>query len=165
MTLFSDIGRLMLALILTLGFLVLGGLTHPASAEEEEGLETELAEPEPDWDNPRKVLLQVTTKDPAHVNNVYYNAINIKKFYGDDFVQVAIVFYGPGIRTILKESAIAPERVSSLQTYGVEFIACGNTLETIEKGQEDLLDGVIRVQAGIPEIIERKMKGWHYVVP
>lgn len=40
--------------------------------------DTEIADPAPDWDNPRKIVLQVTSKDEFHVNNVYYNAINLQ---------------------------------------------------------------------------------------
>lgn len=127
--------------------------------------DTKIAEPAPDWDNPRKIVLQVTSKDEAHINNVYYNAINLQKFYGTDNVKIAIVFYGPGIRPILKESAVAPERVKSLQDYDIEFIACNNTMTTIGKKPADLLPGVRVVTAGIAEIIEKKVEGWHYIIP
>jgi len=148
--------------------IALGLNLSPANAQERaEGLseDTKVVEPEPDWDNPRKIVLQVTSKDEFHVNNVYYNAINMQKFYGTDNVKIAIVFYGPGIRPLLKESAIAPSRVKSLQDYEVEFIACNNTLTTIGKKTEDLLDGVRVVTSGIAEIVEKKIDGWHYIIP
>ncbi len=127
--------------------------------------DTKLAEPAPDWDNPRKIVFQVTSKDEFHVNNVYYNAINLQKYYGTDNVKVSIVFYGPGIRAILKESAIAPQRVKSLQDYDIEFIACNNTMTTIGKKRDDLLSGIRVVTSGIAEIIEKKINGWHYIIP
>ncbi|WP_135079927.1 DsrE family protein [Terasakiella sp. SH-1] len=138
-----------------------------AEAQERHDLphDTKVMEPEPDWDNPRKIVLQVTTKDEFHINNVYYNAINMQKFYGTDNVKIAIVFYGPGIRPILKESAIAAARVKSLQDYEVEFIACNNTMTTIGKKADDLLPGVRLVTSGIAEIIEKKIEGWHYIIP
>jgi uncharacterized protein len=127
--------------------------------------DTELADPAPDWDNPRKIVFQVTTKDEFHVNNVYYNAINLQKFYGTDNVKIAIVFYGPGIRAILNESAISPDRVKSLQDYEIEFIACNNTMTTIGKKPTDLLAGIRVVTSGIAEIVEKQEKGWHYIIP
>lgn len=158
---------------LSLRLLVLalvGMMLFPVSLSAQErgaGLknDTVVVDPQPDWDNPRKIVLQVTSKDEFHVNNVYYNAINLQKFYGADNVKVAIVFFGPGIRPILKESAIAAERVKSLQDYEVEFIACNNTLTTIGKMPEDLLPGIRVVTSGIAEIVEKKMDGWHYIVP
>lgn len=127
--------------------------------------DTEISEPEPDWDQPRRVVLQLTTKDANRVNSIYYNAINLKKYYGQDNVEVAIIFYGAGIRSILQESAVAPERVKSLQNYDIQFIACNNTMTTIGKKPEDLLPGIRVVTSGIAEIVEKKIDGWHYIVP
>ncbi|NVK19287.1 MAG: DsrE family protein [Methylocystaceae bacterium] len=151
---------------LLIAFLLMGpsmGLAQERST----GLpnDTEMADPAPDWDNPRKIVLQVTSKDEFHVNNVYYNAINLQKFYGTDNVKIAIVFFGPGIRSILTESAISPERVKSLQDYEIEFIACNNTMTTIGKKPKDLLADIRVVTSGIAEIIEKKEKGWHYIIP
>lgn len=143
-------------------------MSYPAFAQERaEGLadDTKIIGPEPDWDNPRKIVLQVTTKDEFHVNNVYYNAINLQKFYGADNVKIEIVFYGPGIRSILKETAISSQRVQSLQDYEIDFVACNNTLTTIGKRTEDLLPGIRVVTSGIAEIVERKIDGWHYIIP
>lgn len=124
-----------------------------------------LAEPRPSWEAPRKILLQLTTDDPRHVNSVLSNAVNLQKFYGQDNVKVAILAYGAGVRAMLREGAPAAERVASLRDYEVEFLACGNTLDAIGKTPADLLPGVAVVTAGIAEIVERTLKGWHYVVP
>lgn len=126
---------------------------------------TEMADPKPDMDNPRKIMLQLTSNDDTTVNGILYNAINIQKFYGMDNVMVAVVAYGKGVRAFLKESSTVAERIESLQQYDVEFVACGNTLDTMGKKTEDLLPGIERVQAGIPEIVERKLNGWIYVRP
>lgn len=127
--------------------------------------DTVIAEPAPDWDNPRKVIIQVTSKDPLAVNNAYYNAINIKKFYGQDNVMVEVLFFGPGVRAVLKDSAVAPERVSSLRAYEIDFVVCNNTLITMERSKDDLLPGIRVVTSGLAEIIERRMAGWHYIAP
>ncbi|MBF0246536.1 MAG: DsrE family protein [Alphaproteobacteria bacterium] len=116
-----------------------------------------LAEPAPSIDNPRMVVLTLNEKDDKRVNAVLSNAINIQKFYGADNVMIAIVAYGPGIWSVLADSPVKA-RVESLMMYDVEFIACGNTLESIHR--DDLLEGVERVQAGLPEIIERRLSGW-----
>lgn len=127
--------------------------------------ETVLAEPKPGWDNPRKIVLQLTEDDPKRVNTILHNAVNLQKFYGQDMVKVAIVAYGPGIRALLAESSPVADRISSLRQYEVEFLACGNTLETMGKGQKDLLPGVAIVTTGIAEIVERQLQGWHYIAP
>lgn len=142
---------------LVIAMLAVGMPTHAA--------ETELADPKPSWDAPRKILLQLTSNDPRHVNNVLHNAVNLQKFYGQDNVKVAIVAYAGGVRALLKGESGVAERVASLTDYDVEFLACGNTMDTIGKTPKDLLPGVEMVTAGIAEIVERKMKGWHYIAP
>lgn len=127
--------------------------------------DTPLADPKPSWDNPRKVVLQLNVDDPRHVNNVLYNAINIQKFYGQDNVKVAVIAFGPGVRALLKGESTVAERISSLKDYEVEFVACGNTLDTMGKSVADLLPGIGVAPYGIPEIMERQLKGWQVIAP
>jgi intracellular sulfur oxidation DsrE/DsrF family protein len=154
---------LMIAVMLT----VLAGSSGYAigQATSEVRREVELTDPAPDWDNPRRIVLQVTDPSPEKLGGVMSNAINLQKFYGPDRVEISIITYAAGIRQLLKENAAEPERVSSLQQYGIEFIACGNTLDTIGKSEADLLPGVTVVGTGIAEIVERERKGWHIIVP
>ncbi|MCW8835598.1 MAG: DsrE family protein [Rhodospirillales bacterium] len=127
--------------------------------------DTVLSDPKPDMDNPRKIMLTLTTNDPAEVNSILYNVINIQKFYGMDNVQLAVIAYGKGVRALMKESSPVPDRISSLRQYDVEFIACENTLTAIDKTAKHLLEGVSVVTAGIPEIVERRLRGWNYIHP
>lgn len=143
-----------------LAFLLSLMLTIPAGAAD-----TILAEPKPSWDSPRKVVLQLTNDDVRHVNNVLYNAINIQKFYGQDNVKVAVIAFGPGVRALLKTDSPVGERIASLRAYDVEFVACGNTLETLGKTAGDLLPGVEVAPFGIPEIMERQLTGWQVIAP
>lgn len=132
----------------------------PATAR----METELAEPSP-LDEPRRILLALNTEQAGEVNNLLYNVVNIQKFYGMDNVEIVVVAYGAGVQALLKESSPVAARISSLQQYGIEFIACGNTLDAIKKTDMDLLDDVEVVQAGIPEIVERRLRGWVDITP
>ena len=146
-------------------FIILAFAALTAFSIANQSFAIDLADPEPDMDNPRKIILQLTSSDDAEVNSILYNAINVQKFYGMDNVKVAVIAYGQGVRALLKESSTVSSRIESLQQYDVEFVACGNTLDTFGKRTEDLLPGVARVQAGIPEIVERKLQGWIYVRP
>ena len=127
--------------------------------------ETVMADPEPSLDNPRQIVLSLTEKDPARMNAVLSNAINIQKYYEIDNVELAIVAYGPGIWSVLKGDSPVADRVQSLIEYGIEFVACGNTLDSIKRPAGDLIDGVEHVKAGIPEIVERQLRGWIYIRP
>lgn len=127
--------------------------------------ETKLAEPQPTPDTPRKVMLQLTTEDARAINDLLYNVVNVQKFYGQDNVKVAVVAFGPGNRALYRDTSPVRERVSSLLQYDVEFLACGNTMETTGRKKEDLIEGVEVVTAGVAEIVERQLQGWVYVRP
>jgi len=148
------------------GCLTLAGLlclAIPAPAQER--VETELADPVPGFDTPRRILLQLTSDTPEDINNILYNAVNLQKFYGQDNVQVAIVAFGAGMKALYKDTSPVRERVESLQQYGVEFVGCGNTMETTGQPLEAVIPGVRVVTAGIAEIVERQLRGWVYVRP
>jgi len=49
--------------------------------------------------------------------------------------------------------------------YGVEFIACGNTLAATHRKKEDLLPEAGYATAGLAEIAERQLEGWIYLKP
>jgi intracellular sulfur oxidation DsrE/DsrF family protein len=57
------------------------------------------------------------------------------------------------------------KRVEALMTYEVEFIACGNTMETLKIDKSELIDDVEIVTAGIVELIERQLRGYIYIRP
>ncbi|MCW8915379.1 MAG: DsrE family protein [Magnetovibrio sp.] len=120
---------------------------------------TTMAEPEPDFDNPRLVVLSLNEKDEKRVNTVLNNVMNIQKAYGTDYVKLAVVAYGPGIWAVLKDSPVR-KRIESMLIYEVEFIACGNTLDAINKTDEALIDGVGWTRAGLVELVERRLSGW-----
>ena len=119
----------------------------------------------PDFDAPRRILLQISTDDDRKINDTLYNAVNMQKFYGMDNVQVAIVVFGPGMKALYKDISPVRGRVESLIKYNVQFIGCGNTLEATKRSPDDLIDGVDYVQAGVAEIVERQLSGWTYVHP
>ena len=84
---------------------------------------------------------------------------SIQKAYGADNVKLAVVAYGPGIWSILKDSPVRA-RVESMLMYEIEFVACGNTLDAIHKTEADMIKGVTWTRAGLVEIVERRLSGW-----
>lgn len=126
---------------------------------------TELAEPKPSFDDPRKIVIGISEDDPARLNAVLSNIGNIQKFYGIDNVRLVVVGYGPGVRALFKTGNPVRARVESFQAIEVEFIACGATLEALNRTEADLIEKVETVPNGLPEIVERQLKGWVYLHP
>jgi uncharacterized protein len=127
--------------------------------------DTELSEPKPGMDNPRQIVLALNTSDETAVNNLLFNVVNIQKFYGQENVELAVVAYGAGVRNFLKPDSKVADRIQSLILYDVQFVACGNTLDAIGRKRDELIEGVDWVQAGLPEIVERQLRGWIYLKP
>jgi intracellular sulfur oxidation DsrE/DsrF family protein len=127
--------------------------------------ETELAEPKPSIEAPRRIVVSISEREPERANAILSNIVNIQAFYGQDLVEIVVVAYGPGMRHLLREDSQVAERVASLQAYGIEFLGCGATLDTLGLGQEAVLPGIAVVQNGLPEIVERQLRGWVQLRP
>jgi len=127
------------------------------------GMADTIAKPPPSFENPRKLVIQLNSPDENHQQTVLNNISNLLKFYENN-VTIAVVVYGPAIGMLMKGSPFA-ERIESLTMYGVEFVACGNTLIATHRKRENLLPNVGYATAGLAEIAERQLEGWIYLKP
>lgn len=147
--------------------LLLAGLALlPVAAAAQAWAQTQkFADPQPSIDNPRKIVISLAEDDPKRINAVISNIVNIQKYYDATQVKLAVVAYGPGLVAVLKgQSPVAP-RIAALQDLEVEFLACGATLDTMKKTEADLLPDVTVVPNGLPEIVERSLRGWIHLRP
>lgn len=123
-------------------------------------------DPQPTFENPRKLVINLHVDDVDTVNHTIGSIYNILKEYPSDTLKVAVVLYGKGMRAIKKDyDKNTLTRIKSLMEYDVEFVGCRNTMETMKWKDDDFIDGVEFVQAGIVEVIERQMIGYVGVTP
>ena len=128
--------------------------------------ETEFAEPKPSIDNPRKFVFPITSGKLDDINHVLSSANNVMKFYRPENTEIVIVAYSQGVKSLLRKGRPkVRKRVEALMTYDVEFIACGNTMNTLKIKESDLLEDVEVATAGIVELIERQLRGYTYIRP
>ena len=126
----------------------------------------EFADPQPTFDNPRKWVIKLRTANIEEVNHMLSSVYNVLKVYPDSAIQIAVVTYAQGVRVLKKDyDPHTLSRISSLMEYDVEFISCRNTMETMKWVDEDFIEGISFVQAGIAEIIEKQAGGWIGVTP
>ncbi|MEW5831432.1 MAG: DsrE family protein [Campylobacterota bacterium] len=123
------------------------------------------AQPEPSIDKPREVVMGISHGDDESIHHALSTANNVLKFYGPEKIHLRVVAYYHGIRTLLKSEKEIAVRVRALQQYGVEFVACGNTMETKKIRASALIEDVEIVSAGIAEVIERATEGAFYIQP
>jgi len=128
------------------------------------GQAQKFADPQPTIDNPRRIVVSLAEDDPGRINAVLSNIVNIQKYYDAEQVRISVIAYGPGVSALLKTSPVKG-RVAGLQSLEVEFIACGATLETLKKDSADLLPEIGIVPNGLPEIVERSLRGWIHLRP
>jgi len=114
------------------------------------------------------ILLQLSDREPEVQSRVLNVASNLLKHYGGpDLVDLEIVAFGPGISLLFADNS-QRERISSLAANGVRFVACMNTVETIERttGQRPQLNSAaLPVQAGVAHIVDRSKQGFVVVRP
>ncbi len=123
--------------------------------------QSKFSEPQPSFDNPRKVVYSLYVGDLETVEHTIGSMYNILKEYPAESLKIVVVAYGKGLRVLKKDyDKKTLERVKSLMEYDVEFIACKNTMETMKWKESDFIDGIGFTQAGIVEVIEKQKDGY-----
>lgn len=129
------------------------------------GGETYLVEPRPSLENPRQIVVEINSADEKVISGAISSINNLIKAYQPGFVEIAVVIYGPALPRVKAQTGDLPKRLEALAMMDVELIACRNTMETYNITEEQLIEGMDTVQAGLQEIVERKLAGWIHLKP
>ena len=128
--------------------------------------EMKFAKPLPSFENPRKWVIKLHSADTEIVNHTLGAIYNVLKIYPDEGIKIAVVTYAQGVRVLRKDyDPKTLSRISSLMEYEVDFVSCKNTMETMKWKEDEFIDDILFVQAGIAEIIEKQAAGWVGVTP
>ncbi|GJL81452.1 MAG: hypothetical protein DHS20C01_10860 [marine bacterium B5-7] len=120
-----------------------------------------------DMDKPHKMVIQVSSADPAVHKLALNNAVNMQKALGPDEIDIEIVAYGPGL-SIMTPQSPESSRIPDLALQEITFSACGNTMKKVAaKSGKDvvLVEGVRVVPAGVLRIMELQEQGYTYIRP
>ncbi len=115
----------------------------------------------------KKIVLQISDRDPFKQKLVLNVANNLLKHYGTDQVDIEIVAFGPGLRLLFKDNSNS-KRIDSLVNNGIRFSACSNTIKAMTKmlGQPpELNTNAVKVSAGVVRILELKEQGYELIKP
>ncbi len=113
---------------------------------------------------PSRMVIQVSSNDPATWNLALNNARNVQKDVGKDKVELEIVVYGPGINMLKAESEVSNRVIEAIDS-GVQVVACENTMRNLKLGKEDMNARVGYVASGVVEILRRQQQGYAYLRP
>lgn len=146
--------------LLAMGACLLGG---PALAQGEGAEELRF----PGEEAAHKVVYQFNKADEHYMESVLFSVGAMLRKYGDN-VQIAVVAIGPGIHILGKRPErpvpkLVQQRVSSLAQYGVKFIACGNTMQSLGWTENDLLPFAETAEVGAAALMELQEQGYAYI--
>lgn len=147
------------------GLAALGGLVALPARAQDQGQGETLRFP---GDPPENlVVYQFNKADADYHDHVIFSVGALLRQYGDN-IKIVVTAIGPGIHILLKQpkrpvSKNIQEKVASLADYGVEFHACGNTLQSLNMTEKDLLPFAKLVEVGAADLMELQKKGYAYI--
>ena len=124
------------------------------------------SDPQPTFENPRKWVIKLRIADEETVNHMLGSIYNVLKEYPAESIKIAVVAYGKGMRVLRKDyDKHTLSRISSLMDYDVEFVGCRNTMATMKWTEDEFIEDINYVQAGIAELIEKQVDGYYETTP
>jgi hypothetical protein len=112
-----------------------------------------------------RVVFHIDEGDIARANMVLHNIQNLIDDLGQDEVEVALVANSEGVKALLRSPNVHRRQIRKLAEQGVQFLACGNSLRFLGLSEDDLLEGVRVVPAGVSELTKKQTDGWAYIRP
>jgi intracellular sulfur oxidation DsrE/DsrF family protein len=137
------------------------GTNLPAAASTAEATSTDEAAA-------HKIVYQINQPEESYHEAILNSIGAMLKKYVDD-VSIAVVAFGPGIHLLAKKpkrpvSKIHQQRVRGMsESYGVRFIACGNTMQSLGWTASDMQDFVTVEDVGAATLMELQEKGYAYI--
>lgn len=124
-------------------------------------------EPPADSGAKYKVAYQCNKGEPGDYKSLLFSVSQLKEKYGDD-VDIVVTCLGQGIHLLAKhprrgvpDSAL--EQMIYLDTFGVKFHACGNTMNALGWHKEDMHDFVTVVPIGADDLMQLQHQGYAYL--
>lgn len=113
------------------------------------------------------IVYQFNQADADYHNHVIFSVGAMLRLYGDN-IKIVVTAFGPGIHILLKKprrpvARDIREKIDSLNVYGVEFHACGNTLTALGLTEKDTLPFAKYVEVGAADLMELQQKGYAYL--
>jgi len=114
-----------------------------------------------------QVVYQFNKSEPDYQQQVLFSVGAMVRKYGDN-IKIVVTCFGPGIHILARNprrpvSDEIKQRVASLDVYGVEFHACGNTLKSLNWTEKDLVPFAKVVEVGAADLLELQEQGFSYI--
>lgn len=110
-----------------------------------------------------RILLDVSTVLYDGWAQAITNSQNLLATFGASNVEIEVVVRGPGLAMLMKSDTEFAEKLGALSKQGVQFVACGQTLEASHSSAQDLFPFAEVVDSGVAELVRRQETGWSYI--
>jgi len=110
-----------------------------------------------------KVVFELNAQAPSGWDQLFHNVDNVLKIFGGDGVQVEVVFFGRGLRMLLKTNSEYAARLKEAADKGVTLAACQNSMRAAKITTEDLFPFAAQVDSGVAELVRKQEAGWSYI--
>jgi len=110
-----------------------------------------------------KVVFELNAQAPSGWDQLFHNVDNVLKIFGGDGVQVEVVFFGKGLRMLLKTNSEYAARLKEAAEKGVTLAACQNSMRAAKITTEDLFPFAAQVDSGVAELVRKQEAGWSYI--
>jgi len=114
------------------------------------------------------VVYQLNRAEPEYQTAILNSVSAMFGKYGDALA-VAVVAFGPGVHILAKEpkrevDELLQQRVKNFASeFGVEFVACGNTMNSVGYTADDIFDFARIEEVGASALLEYQEKGYAYI--
>ncbi|MFT5112047.1 MAG: intracellular sulfur oxidation DsrE/DsrF family protein [Parasphingorhabdus sp.] len=120
-----------------------------------------------DDDSSHHIVYQCNKADPEYISHILFSVSELLRKYEED-VEIVVACFGPGLHLLGKMPGRPipqqlQDQASSQAEYGVSFHACGNTMNAVSWGAEDLLPFAEVVPIGVDDIMQLQEKGFVYM--
>lgn len=109
------------------------------------------------------VVFQLTEPEGSAWNLVVLHVTNLRAAFAKDGSDVEVVFFGPGLRMLLKSNTAYADRLKQLADSGVTLSACQNAMRLMNIKTEDLFPFAAQVDSGAAELARKQEAGWAYI--
>ena len=115
-----------------------------------------------------RIVYQLNEADPAYIEHILGSVGALIGKY-DDNVAVVVVAFGPGIHLLARKprrpvpEALRVRAASQARDYGVRFVACGNTMKTLNWTAADMQPFAQVEEVGAAVIMELQEQGYAYL--
>ncbi len=114
------------------------------------------------------IVYQLNAADPAYIEHILGSVGAMIGKYEDN-VAIVVVAFGPGIHLLARKprrpvpEALRTRAASQARDYGVRFVACGNTMKTLNWTAADMQPFAQVEEVGAAVIMELQEQGYAYL--